>query len=62
MKKKAGRPSLDPTAGPSKIVPIRMTDTEKVEYKRAAKRAKLTLSEWIRDRLGKAAKRESKAK
>ena len=62
MRAKVGRPARDPKAGPSKIVPIRMTDAEKAEYQRAAKRAKLSLSEWIRDRLGKAAKRESRAR
>ncbi len=39
-----------------------MTEAEKIQFQRAAKRAKLSLSEWIRDRLGKAAKREAKAK
>ncbi|MDP7559443.1 MAG: hypothetical protein QF745_02750 [Planctomycetota bacterium] len=62
MNAKVGRPARDPKAGASKIVPIRMTDAEKAEFQRAAKRAKLSLSEWIRDRLGKTAKREAKAK
>ena len=54
----AGRPPRDPKAGAAKIVPIRLTDAEKTEYQRAANKAKLSLSEWVRDRLGKAAKRE----
>jgi hypothetical protein len=55
-----GRPLRDPIAGSSKIVPIRMTNAEKKMFVRAAKRAKVTLSEWIRNRLTKAAKRESR--
>jgi hypothetical protein len=41
-------------------VPIRLTDAEKAVYQRAAIKAGLTLSEWVRDRLGKAAKREAR--
>ena len=43
-----------------KIVPVRMTDDEQALYQQAAERADNTLSGWIRDRLTKAAKRESK--
>jgi predicted HicB family RNase H-like nuclease len=39
---------------------VRLTDAEKAEYQKAAKRAGVSLSEWIRDRLDKAAKRESR--
>ena len=60
MEKKPGRPTRDPTGEASKIVPIRMTESEQERYQQAAKRAKSTLSGWIRDRLDKAAKRESK--
>jgi hypothetical protein len=57
---KAGRPPRDAKAGATKIVPIRLTDAEKVVYQRAASKAGLTLSEWVRDRLSRAAKREAR--
>jgi hypothetical protein len=57
---KAGRPRLDPTGAPSKFLPVRTTEAEQKVYKEAADEAGVSLSEWIRDRLGKAAKRESK--
>ena len=57
---KTGRPPRDPKAGAAKIVPIRLTDAEKTVYQRAASKAGLTLSEWVRDRLGKAAKLEAR--
>jgi predicted HicB family RNase H-like nuclease len=60
MKNKGGRPLRDPSEGASKIVPIRMTGAEHQRYQDAAEQAKLSLSEWARDRLDKAAKRESK--
>jgi hypothetical protein len=55
-----GRPPRDPKAGAAKIVPIRMTEGEKANYQKAADKAGLNLSEWVRDRLGKAAKREAR--
>jgi hypothetical protein len=55
-----GRPPRDPKAGAAKIVPIRMTEGEKASYQRAATKAGLTLSDWVRDRLDKAAKRENR--
>jgi hypothetical protein len=57
---KVGRPPRDPKSGATKIVPIRLTDAEKALYQRAASKAGMTLSEWIRDRLDKAAKHESR--
>ena len=60
MDRKPGRPPRDPDEGASKIVPIRMTEAEHQRYQSAAGRAKMSLSEWARDRLDKAAKRESK--
>ena len=57
---KAGRPPRDPQAGAAKIFPVLLTDAEKADYARAAKRSGVSVSEWIRDRLAKAVKRESK--
>ena len=61
MANKPGRPARDPGGEPAKIVPIRMTETEREQYQRAAGKAELSLSEWVRDRLSKAAKREMRA-
>ena len=60
MNKKGGRPTRDPAGKPSKLFPVRLTDAERMEYEQAAQRAELSVSEWIRDRLAKAAKRESR--
>jgi hypothetical protein len=48
MEKRRGRPPRDPGGEASKIVPIRMTDAERIEYQKAAERSGLSLSEWVR--------------
>ena len=55
-----GRPRLDPDGPPAKFLTIRASDAEREAYREAAERAEQPLSEWIRDRLNRAAKRESK--
>ena len=55
-----GRPKLDPDGSPSAFLTIRIAEPERDTYRAAAERAELTLSEWIRDRLSKAAQREAK--
>jgi hypothetical protein len=60
MAKKAGRPTRDPSGEASKIVPIRLTDSERINYQKSAERCGQSLSEWIRERLDRAAKREAK--
>lgn len=60
MAKTPGRPRRDPDGGETRLFPIRLTDAEKADYERAAARAGVSVSEWIRDRLGKAVKRESR--
>jgi predicted HicB family RNase H-like nuclease len=57
--KKVGRPTRDPSGQASKLFPVRLTDAEREEYGQAAERAGMSVSEWIRDRLAKAAKREA---
>jgi predicted HicB family RNase H-like nuclease len=57
---KTGRPTRDPSGKASKLFPVRLTDAERAEYERAATRAEISVSEWIRDRLAKAARREAK--
>ena len=57
---KMGRPPRDPSGAISKLVPIRLTEPEYDQYREAAERAGLTFSEWARERLTKAAKREAR--
>jgi len=57
-KREPGRPARDPSGEPAKIVPIRMTDAERALYQRAADKARLSLSEWVRGCLSRAAKRQ----
>lgn len=58
--RQAGRPPRDPKGGAAKLYPVRLTVSERAEYELAAARAGMTVSSWIRDRLGKAAKRKSR--
>jgi predicted HicB family RNase H-like nuclease len=60
MEKRPGRPTRDPGGEASKIVPIRMTDAERINYQKAAERSGKSLSEWVRDQLNRAAKRQAK--
>lgn len=60
MAKKVGRPARDPKGVASKLLPVRLTEAEREGYRQAANHAGLSLSEWIRDRLNRAAKRETK--
>ena len=55
-----GRPTIAPEGPMGRLLQIRLTDAERDEYEQAAARAQVKLSAWIRDRLSKAAKRESK--
>jgi predicted HicB family RNase H-like nuclease len=55
-----GRPTRDPAGEVSKHFIMRLTDGERENYEKAAKRAGMSLSEWARDRLTAAARRESK--
>lgn len=55
-----GRPRLDPTGPPSKFLTIRASDTEREAYRQAAESAEKPLSEWVREQLNKAAKREAR--
>jgi hypothetical protein len=60
MDKKMGRPTISPNGAMERVLQIRLTDDERAEYQKAAERADVPLSAWIRDRLAKAAKRESR--
>ena len=57
MKAARGRPKLKPEERKS-VIPFRADEAEKAEFQRAAENAEISLSDWIRDRLSTAAKRE----
>jgi predicted HicB family RNase H-like nuclease len=60
MVKKMGRPPLAPGEAKGEYFQLRLTAAERIEYEQAAQRAGQSLSAWIRERLSKAVKRESK--
>jgi hypothetical protein len=59
-KRGRGRPPKPPDETKAELLQIRIAQVERVAYQRAADRCKLSFSEWVRDRLNKAAKRDSK--
>jgi predicted HicB family RNase H-like nuclease len=54
------RPKKPPDEVASKRIDLRATPAELAEYERAAERTGQTLSAWIKERLNRSAKRESK--
>lgn len=60
METKRGRPPKPPGEALAERIDLRITTAEKADYESAASRAGQSLSEWMRERLNKAAKRESK--
>ena len=54
-----GRPPKEPTDRLAEIIQFRMTEAERKQCEHAADRAGVKFSAWIRDRLLRAAKRES---
>jgi hypothetical protein len=59
-KPKRGRPRKPKAERVTEVVALRMTQGELADCERAASQADTKLSDWMRDRLSKAAKRESK--
>ena len=55
-----GRPPLDPDQAKGQYIQLRLTAAERDEYRAAAERAGVSLSEWIRGCLSRAAKRIGK--
>jgi hypothetical protein len=55
-----GRPKKPSDELLAERVELRLTPVEKAQYELAANRTGFVLSAWIRDRLGKAAKRDSR--
>jgi hypothetical protein len=60
MAKKAATSPDDLEGELGTIVPLSLTDTERITYQKAAERCGLSLEDWIRGRLNEAAKREAK--
>ena len=60
METKRGRPPKAPGDVFAERVELRMTADERKAYERAAENAGLSLSAWIRECLGKAAKKPKK--
>jgi predicted HicB family RNase H-like nuclease len=56
-KRKVGRPSL-PKGEVKKVTPIRFPESEKILFEKAAKKAGISFSEWVRKSLRLAAKRQ----
>jgi hypothetical protein len=57
-KRGRGRPPKAPEDRKGILIAFRTEDAEKAEYERAAGAAGVSLSDWIRDRLKRATKRE----
>jgi predicted HicB family RNase H-like nuclease len=58
MKRSRGRPTKPPDERKAAHVIVRVDQTDRAEFEEAAESADLSLSNWIRDRLKAAAKRE----
>jgi uncharacterized protein (DUF1778 family) len=57
-KRTRGRPELDESERKASIVACRVDVEERAQLERAAEKSDLRLSDWMRDRLKAAAKRE----
>jgi len=58
MKKKIGRPPIASEDQRSEIVPVRLTKAERAEFEAAAKSRDMSLSDWMREYLRRAASRD----
>ena len=47
-------------AGACQVVPVALTDSERIEYQKIAERCGLSLAEWIAEQLRLSARREAK--
>ena len=61
METKRGRPPKTDEERALERIELRVVTADKVSWQEAADRAGMKLSAWIRDRLEKAAKRESRS-
>ena len=60
MAKKRGRPPKDPSERADDRLELRLMPTDKAAWQEAADKAEILLSAWIKDRLNRAAKRETR--
>ena len=54
-----GRPQKPAGRTKGELLQIRVGDGERIEYQKAAERSGLSLSEWVRTQLNRAAKRQA---
>jgi len=59
-KRGRGRPPKPPDETKAELMQIRIGEAERIAYQKSAERCGLSFSEWVRDRLNRAAKREAK--
>jgi hypothetical protein len=50
----------DDGAAANEVVQLHLTDSERIEFQKAAERCGLSLSAWMRGRLNECARREAK--
>jgi predicted HicB family RNase H-like nuclease len=50
-KRSVGRPSLPKGEARAKVTPVRLQDNERAAFEKAAQKAGMSLSEWIRQTL-----------
>jgi len=60
MEKKRGRPPKAPEERGEERIELRLTTAARAAWLKAAERAEIPLSAWIRERLDRCAKRELK--
>ena len=60
MDTKRGRPPKPDGESADQVLQLRLTAAEKAAWREAAERAGLSISAWIKDRLGKASAKEGR--
>ena len=55
-----GERLADDAAQLTERVDLHLTESERIDYQKCAERSGLSLSQWIRDKLAQAARREGK--
>jgi hypothetical protein len=55
-----GRPPKPPEDSKADVLHLRVGQDERINYQKSAERCGLPLSEWVREQLNRAAKRQAK--
>lgn len=55
---KRGRPTIDPTVKLNERIELRLSDSEKKEFKAASALSGMPMTTWMRDRLMRIARKE----